>query len=256
MAATRSGSISQSTGISERAEDPSIQARLAQLDWDRILQDLWNDGCALTPAVLTPKECGELTGLYGDDSQFRSHIVMKRYRFGSGDYKYFAYPLPPIIQQLRESAYPPLAPIANAWHEALGIATRFPAALPEFLEVCAEHAQTRPTPLLLHYQAGDYNCLHQDVYGEIAFPLQLTCFLSRKDVDYTGGEFVLVEQQPRAQSRPEVIVPQQGQILIFTTRYRPAKGSRGFYRLNLRHGVSRVRSGTRFTLGLIFHDAA
>jgi len=243
MAVARSAGLSQSAVISENVEASSIQERLAQLDWDRLHEELWNNGCALTPAILTPDECGQLTGLYGDDRHFRSHIVMKRYRFGSGDYKYFAYPLPPIVQQLRESAYRWLATLANDWHKALGIPASFPATLAEFLKVCAEHGQTRPTPLLLHYEAGGYNCLHQDIYGEIAFPLQLTCFLSRKDKDYSGGELVLVEQQPRAQSRAEVISPEQGQILIFTTRYRPAKGSRGSYRVNLRHGVSRVRSG-------------
>jgi hypothetical protein len=181
---------------------------------------------------------------------------MARYRFGSGEYKYFAHPLPRIVSDLREHAYFPLASIANEWNEALGGEVRFPAHHPELVKLCAAHGQMKPTPLLLHYEAGDYNCLHQDLYGEVAFPLQLTCFLSRKDNDYTGGEFVLVEQQPRAQSKAEVIAPQQGQMLIFTTRYRPVKGTRGFYRVNVRHGVSRVRSGVRFTLGVIFHDAA
>jgi len=193
--------------------------------------------------------------MYGCAERFRSHIIMARYRFGRGDYKYFNYPLPETIQQLREATYPHLASVANEWNEALGLPERFPDQHPAFLAQCKKKHQTRPTPLLLHYEAGDFNCLHQDIYGAIAFPLQMTCFLSEPGADYEGGEFVLVEQQPRAQSKPEVIVPSQGECVIFTTRYRPVKGSRGYYRTNIRHGVSRVRRGTRYTLGVIFHDA-
>lgn len=179
---------------------------------------------------------------------------MSRYRFGRGDYKYFQYPLPPLVQELRESSYPQLACLANEWNEALEIPETFPLEHARFLSLCKQHGQTKATPLLLHYETGDFNCLHQDIYGETAFPLQMTCFLSQPEEDYEGGEFVLVEQQPRAQSKPEVIQPEKGQIVIFTTRYRPVKGSRGYYRTNLRHGVSRVRRGVRFTLGIIYHD--
>jgi hypothetical protein len=180
---------------------------------------------------------------------------MSRYRFGRGDYKYFNYPLPAIVQQLREHSYPHLVSLANEWNQNLSLAEVFPERHSSFLEICAKHVQTRPTPLLLHYESGDFNCLHQDVYGAIAFPLQLTCFLSQPGADYDGGEFVIVEQQPRAQSKAEVIIAQQGQVLIFATRYRPVKGSRGFYRATLRHGVSHLKRGVRFTLGVIFHDS-
>jgi hypothetical protein len=225
------------------------------LNWPAVLDSLSQQGFALTPPVLSPEECGELTAMYADEQFFRSHIVMSRYRFGKGDYKYFAYPLPPMIQALREYGYPPLASLANEWSEALGTGVSYPLELAPFLAQCKQRGQTRPTPLLLHYEAGDYNCLHQDLYGELAFPFQMACFLSRPGVDYSGGEFVMVEQQPRAQSRAHVITPDQGQMVIFTTRYRPVKGNRGYYRVNLRHGVSQVRSGVRYTLGIIFHDA-
>ena len=180
---------------------------------------------------------------------------MARYKFGEGDYKYFAAPLPPLVQALRIHAYPPLAAIANRWEAALGSATRHPPDLAALLALCRRRGQDKPTPLLLHYEAGGYNCLDQDLYGDVVFPLQLTCFLSRRDVDYTGGEFLLVEQRPRAQSRGEAITTEQGEVVIFTTRHRPAEGARGFYRATMRHGVSRVRSGSRYTLGVIFHDA-
>lgn len=232
-----------------------IGQRLAQLDWPSIQQALHNHGHALTPALLTGSDCDALHEMYASPEAFRSHIVMARYRFGRGDYKYFNYPLPEIVQELRELSYPHLVPVANAWNEQLGAAERFPASHAAFLAACKKAGQTRPTPLLLHYEAGDFNCLHQDLYGAVAFPLQLTCFLSRPGADYEGGEFVLVEQQPRAQSRARVIVAGQGQILIFATRYRPVKGSRGYYRTNLRHGVSEVKRGVRFTLGMIYHDA-
>jgi hypothetical protein len=186
---------------------------------------------------------------------FRSRIDMARYRFGQGDYKYFANPLPAIVQDLRTAFYPALAKLANSWMEYLGDDQHFPDSLEKFLAVCRKRGQTKPTPLLLHYETGGYNCLHQDLYGDVAFPLQLTCFLSEPGRDYTGGEFLLVEQRPRAQSKGEVITPRQGEIVIFTTRYRPSPGTRGYYRVNIRHGVSRVRSGMRYTLGVIFHDA-
>jgi uncharacterized protein len=233
----------------------SISERLAGIDWQALHGSLWEQGCAVGPAILTPAECSALIDMYSSESAFRSHIIMARYRFGRGDYKYFNYPLPQIVQQLREHSYPHLAPLANEWNKALGASEIFPQTHSAFLSLCKKRGQSRATPLLLHYEAGDFNCLHQDLYGAVAFPLQLTCFLSRRGVDYDGGEFVLVEQHPRAQSKPEVITPKQGQMVIFATRYRPVKGTRGYYRTNLRHGVSRVRRGTRFTLGVIYHDA-
>lgn len=193
--------------------------------------------------------------MYGCAERFRSHIIMARYRFGRGDYKYFTYPLPETGQQLREASYPHLASVANEWNEVLNVNQQFPESHSAFIAQCKKNGQTRPTPLLLHYEAGDFNCLHQDIYGAIAFPLQMTCFLSEPGNDYEGGEFVLVEQQPRAQSKVEVIAPKRGEIVIFTTRYRPVKGTRGYYRTNIRHGVSPIRRGVRFTLGIIFHDA-
>jgi hypothetical protein len=233
----------------------SLAGRIAALDWDEIERQLWEFGYAKTPPVLTPAECAELIALYPDDSRFRSRVDMARYRFGVGDYKYFAHPLPSLVAALRVSAYPHLAAIANRWSEALGAPAAYPDDLDGLLARCAAHGQTRPTPLLLHYEAGGYNCLHQDLYGEIVFPLQLTGFLSRRGVDYEGGDFLLVEQRPRAQSRGESIATEQGELVIFTTRERPARGARGWLRAAMRHGVSRVRSGTRYTLGVIFHDA-
>ncbi len=234
---------------------PDIRRRLERLDWAGIEKALDEWGYARTPPVLTLEECGELTGLYPDDRRFRSRIDMARYRFGLGDYKYFAEPLPPVVQALRTHAYPPLAAIANRWMAALGARERYPPDLAGFRALCRKHGQTKPTPLILHYEAGGYNCLHQDLYGELAFLLQLTCFLSRRGVDYTGGELLLVEQRPRAQSRGEVIAPVQGELVIFPTRHRPVAGARGYYRATVRHGVSRVTSGSRYALGVLFHDA-
>ena len=233
----------------------NIATRLQGLDWKTIEQALWNMGYAKTPAVLTADECEELISLYADQTRFRRRIDMERHRFGVGEYQYFAEPLPALVQGLRLSAYPPLAAIANGWMEALRQPQRYPPDLPSFLGRCQEHGQTKPTPLLLRYEIGGYNCLHQDLYGEIAFPLQLTCFLSRREIDYTGGEFLLVEQRPRAQSRGEAIATEQGEIIIFATRDRPAAGARGYHRLQMRHGVSRIRSGRRYALGIIFHNA-
>jgi hypothetical protein len=233
----------------------SLSQRIAKLDWSSLHNALWEFGYALTDSILTAQECAELIALYSSDKRFRSHIIMSRYRFGRGDYKYFNYPLPPLVQELRECSYPQLALLANEWNRVMGMAAEFPPRHSSFLATCKKHGQTRPTPLLLHYEAGDFNCLHQDIYGETAFPLQLTCFLNQPGQDYEGGEFVLVEQQPRAQSKAEVIRPEQGEIVIFATRYRPVKGTRGYYRTNLRHGVSRVRRGIRFTLGVIYHDS-
>jgi uncharacterized protein len=232
-----------------------VETRVQRLEWGAIARDLGERGWATTPPLLTAEECAGLVALYGDDARFRSRVDMARFRFGEGQYKYFAAPLPPLVAGLREQAYPPLAGIAGEWQAALGRATRYPPTLGGFLAQCARRGQRKPTPLLLRYEAGGYNCLHQDIYGEIAFPLQMTCLLSRPGEDFTGGEFLLVEQRPRAQSRAEVVPLAQGQIVIFTTRERPARGARGTYRVAARHGVSRVTSGLRYTLGVIFHDA-
>jgi hypothetical protein len=232
-----------------------IHDRLAELDWSAIERSLWEHGYAKTPPVLTASECAEMVALYGDDARFRSRVDMARYRFGVGEYKYFAAPLPPLVEALRVHAYPPLAAIANQWEVALDTAVLHPPTLAALLARCRKKGQTKPTPLLLHYETGGYNCLHQDLYGEVVFPLQLTCFLSRRGVDYEGGDFLLVEQRPRAQSKGESIATEQGEIVFFTTRYRPVEGARGYYRAAMRHGVSRLTRGERYTLGVIFHDA-
>ena len=235
---------------------PSIQKRIDGLDWAAAEESLSARGYAVTAPILTPEECANVISLYSDESRFRSHIVMERHRFGVGDYKYFSNPLPKMVTDLRVSAYPHLAKVANEWAAAFGEKKPpYPDELAAFLKICHKAGQTRPTPLVLHYEAGGYNCLHQDLYGEVAFPMQMVFFLGRPGRDWDGGEFLLVEQQPRAQSKAEVVAANQGQAIIFTTRYRPVKGSRGYYRVNLRHGVSRVHRGTRYTLGIIFHDA-
>ena len=225
------------------------------LDWSRIARELDEHGCALTGPLLTTKTCAQLIGSYDDDARFRSKIVMARHGFGQGEYKYFAAPLPQTIATLRARFYPPLAEIANRWNTSLGITTRFPDALDAFLARCHKAGQTRPTPLLLKYGPGDYNCLHQDLYGEHVFPLQLAILLSDSKRDFTGGEFVLTEQRPRRQSRVEVVPLRQGEGVIFPVHHRPVAGTRGTYRVTMRHGVSRLRSGHRMTLGIIFHDA-
>jgi hypothetical protein len=236
---------------------PTVSQRLDALPWTDFERSLWDRGFAETAPVLTQKECGSIVALYDDERRFRSRIDMARHRFGVGEYKYFADPLPDLVQQLRTRLYPPLARIANAWGEALGEARTepYPDTLDAFRARCAAAGQTRPTPLVLRYEAGGYNCLHQDVYGDVAFPLQAVVMLSDAETDYTGGEFLLVEQRPRAQSIGEALRPPQGAIVLFTTRTRPVRGTRGFYRANVRHGVSRLRSGTRYALGIIFHDA-
>jgi hypothetical protein len=232
-----------------------LSARIAQLDWDRILQSLDQRGYATTPALLTPAECAGLAALYNDRARFRSRVEMARFRFGAGEYKYFAAPLPPIVADLRESLYPRVVPIANQWVEKLRLGPLFPPTLDAFLALCRRHGQSRPTPLLLRYEAGGYNCLHQDLYGDIVFPLQFTLMLSRRGIDYQGGEFLLLEQRPRAQSRGEAITLEQGEAIVFATRYRPVKGSRNYYRVNVRHGISSLHAGGRYSLGIIFHDA-
>ncbi len=235
---------------------PSIPERIDAIDWRNAEESLSTRGYAVTPSILTPEECAEITALYQDDSRFRSQVIMERHRFGVGDYKYFANPLPAIVASLRTNAYPHLAKVANTWAKAFGESKApYPTDHATFLTLCHKTGQSKPTPLVLHYEAGGYNCLHQDLYGEIAFPLQMVFLLGQHGRDWDGGEFILVEQQPRAQSKAEVIAADQGQAIIFTTRYRPVKGSRGLYRVNLRHGVSRVHRGTRYTLGIIFHDA-
>jgi uncharacterized protein len=212
-------------------------------------------GSAVIEGLLTAAECERLAALYASDAPFRSRVVMGRHGFGRGEYKYFRYPLPERIAQLRRELYPRLAAVANRWNEAMGIEARFPGTLENFLKRCRAAGQRRPTPLLLQYGVDDYNCLHQDVYGEHVFPLQLTVLLSRPGRDFTGGEFVLTEQRPRMQSRAEVVPLNQGDAVVFAVRHRPVRGTRGVYRVNLRHGVSRVRSGNRHTAGIIFHDA-
>jgi hypothetical protein len=229
--------------------------KAAALDWPRIAAELDAHGCAVTGALLAPEACAKLIESYDDEPRFRSRIVMARHGFGQGEYKYFAAPLPATVAALRMSFYPPLAEIANRWNETLGNAAHFPATLDAFLARCHKAGQQRPTPLLLKYGPGDYNCLHQDLYGEHVFPLQLAILLSDPRRDFTGGEFVLTEQRPRRQSRVEVVPLRQGEGVIFPVHHRPMAGSRGSYRVTMRHGVSRLRSGHRMTLGIIFHDA-
>ena len=213
-------------------------------------------GYATTAALLTTEECRGLAALYDREEAFRSRVVMQRHAFGRGEYKYLQYPLPDVVEALRQAIYPHLAPIANRWRERLGEDGRFPPALDAYLAECHRAGQKRPTPLILKYEAGDYNCLHQDLYGDLVFPLQLTVLLSAPEDDFTGGEFLLVEQRPRAQSKGEVVPLRQGEAVIFPVHHRPVEGTRGPYRVTMRHGVSRLRSGRRFTLGIIFHDAA
>jgi hypothetical protein len=240
---------------SARAPVPSIEARLAALDWASAGTQLDADGCALIGPVLSPDECRALVATYGDDQRFRSRIIMARHGFGRGEYKYFDHPLPSLVGSLRTTLYSRLAGIANRWNEAMGVAVRYPDRHADFLERCHRAGQTKPTPLLLQYGEGDYNCLHQDVYGEHVFPLQVAILLSEPGTDFSGGEFVLTEQRPRMQSRAEVVPLRQGAGVIFPVHQRPVRGTRGVYRVNMRHGVSRVRSGHRHTLGVIFHDA-
>jgi hypothetical protein len=224
-------------------------------EWQTIGRDLDERGFAVLPGLIAPEACQALAGLY-EQPLFRSQIHMARHGFGRGEYKYFAYPLPDKVAELRTRLYPQLVPIANRWQERMGLDTRFPAAHDDFLKRCHAAGQTRPTPLVLQYGPDDYNCLHQDLYGEHVFPLQVAILLSRPEEDFTGGEFVLTEQRPRMQSVPSVVPLQQGDAVIFAVSQRPVEGTRGNYRVNMRHGVSRVRSGRRHTLGIIFHDAA
>ena len=232
-----------------------IAPRIAGIDAAQLTASLDERGYAMLPALLSPGECRALAALYADESAFRSRVVMQRHGFGRGEYKYLRYPLPAPVAALRHALYPLLALVANRWREALREAGRFPARLDEFLAECHAAGQTRPTPLILRYAAGDYNCLHQDLYGALVFPLQLTILLS-DPADFAGGEFLLVEQRPRMQSKGEVVPLRQGEAVVFAVNHRPVRGTRGFYRVNQRHGVSRLRAGERTTLGIIFHDAA
>jgi hypothetical protein len=241
--------------ILQSAPGPVVEERVLALNWQEMTSDLDAYGCAVAESVLTVKECQELAGMYHDDRLFRSRIVMARHGFGRGEYKYWAYPLPEIIRSLRAGLYARLAPVANRWNERMKIEVRYPGDHEQYLEQCHRAGQIRPTPLLLQYQEGDFNCLHQDVYGENVFPLQVAFLLSAPGKDFTGGEFVLTEQRPRMQSRAEVVALKQGDGVIFAVHHRPVEGARGVYRVTLRHGVSRLRSGHRSTLGIIFHDA-
>src|SRR5215475_11674712 len=234
----------------------SIQNRVSNVAWGEVGAQLSEAGFAFTGPLLSQIECESFIRLFSQENSFRSHIVMERYRFGKGDYKYFRYPLPDVVESLRTATYPHLAQIANEWVSKLGSKEKpFPLEHKEFLNRCHRAGQKQATPLILHYEAGDYNCLHQDLYGEVAFPLQLVVMLGQQGRDWEGGEFVLVENVPRAQSRAEVVTADQGHGIIFTTRYRRVEGARGSYRVSFRHGVSQIRSGTRYTLGIIYHDA-
>ena len=232
-----------------------IATRIGAIDWAQASRELDPQGCAVLKGLLAPDECRALAALYPDDRNFRSRVVMARHGFGRGEYKYFSYPLHQLIAELRPALYAQLHGIANRWNEAMGIDIRYPDSHDAFLKRCHAAGQTRPTPLLLQYGEGDYNCLHQDLYGEHVFPLQVAILLSEPGRDFAGGEFVLTEQRPRMQSRPEVVPLAQGDAVAFAVHVRPVQGTRGFYRVNLRHGVSRVRSGHRHTLGVVFHDA-
>ena len=232
-----------------------IENRVAAVDWTDRSAHLDGYGWAMMEKILTAEECREIAALYGDDRRFRSHIVMARHGFGRGEYKYFSYPLPDIVADLRATLYTRLVPIANRWNESMGIDVRYPDSHADFIERCHQAGQTRPTPLLLQYGVDDYNCLHQDLYGEHVFPFQVAFLLAEPEKDFTGGEFVLTEQRPRMQSRAEVVPLRQGDGVIFAVHHRPVSGTRGTYRVNLRHGVSRLRSGRRHTVGVIFHDA-
>jgi uncharacterized protein len=231
------------------------EARIAKYDWDALASELNVYGCAVIKQLLSPEQCRDIAGLYPHGEHFRSRIHMVRHGFGKGEYRYFKYPLPDLIGGLRTALYPRLAPIANEWNERMGIDRRYPRGHADFLKECHDAGQTRPTPLLLQYGAGDFNALHQDLYGDLAFPLQVAILLSEPDKDFSGGEFVLTEQRPRMQSRVEVVPMAQGDGVAFAVHNRPVQGTKGSYRVNLRHGVSRLRSGRRHTVGIIFHDA-
>lgn len=232
-----------------------LDSIISALQWPKIRESLWTLGYARLGQLLQPTQCQALRALYADHALFRSRIDMARFRFGRGEYQYFAYPLPPLVAELRQTLYCPLAETANEWMAALSLKANFPAELKTFLSQCHDRGQKRPTPLMLHYVAGDFNCLHQDLYGDIVFPFQVVFCLSQPEEEFTGGELLLVEQRPRAQSVGHAVKLNQGEAVVITTRYRPAKGTRGHYRTNFRHGVSPILSGERYTLGIVFHDA-
>jgi uncharacterized protein len=232
-----------------------LTQRVGAVDWDTASYELDQQGSAVLPGLLSAQECDALAALYARDALYRSRVVMARYGFGRGEYQYFSYPLPDLVHALRESLYAPLVPLANRWNEIMRIDTRYPPQHSAFVQRCHDAGQLRPTPLMLQYIKDDYNCLHQDLYGEHVFPLQVAILLSEPGVDFTGGEFVMTEQRPRMQSRAEVVPLTKGDAVVFAVHHRPVQGMRGSYRVNLRHGVSRLRSGKRHTLGIIFHDA-
>lgn len=240
----------------KRAGNSNMAETIGMLDWQHIAGELNAGGYAVIPRLLAPMDCRKLASLYANDNLFRSRIIMQQHGFGRGEYKYFRYPLPNMVGELRAALYPHLASIANCWHEQMRLLTRFPASHNEFVARCHSSGQKRPTPLLVQYVTDDHNCLHQDIYGDHVFPIQVAVLLAEPGRDFTGGEFVLTEQRPRMQSRAEVVPLTQGDAVVFTVQHRPVNGSRGSYRVNIRHGVSRVRSGLRHTLGIIFHDAA
>jgi uncharacterized protein len=233
----------------------SAETRVSQYDWETLSGDLNGYGCAVLEKLLSLGQCRQIAGLYPEEEHFRSHVHMARHGFGKGEYRYFKYPLPDLLSGLRRALYPHLAGIANDWNARMGIERRYPQRHAEFLKQCHDAGQTRPTPLLLQYVPGDFNCLHQDLYGDLAFPLQVAILLSEPGRDFAGGEFVLTEQRPRMQSRAEVVPLRQGDAVAFAVHNRPVQGTKGTYRVNLRHGVSRLRTGTRHTVGIIFHDA-
>ena len=241
--------------VARKMQASDVAARVDAVDWAQATAELDGQGCAVLKGLLAPADCRALAAMYADDSRFRSRVVMSRHGFGRGEYRYFAYPLPDPIAELRPALYTRLAGIANRWNERMGIDISYPATHDSFLKRCHDAGQVRPTPLLLQYEAGDYNCLHQDLYGEHVFPLQVAILLSQPGRDFSGGEFVLTEQRPRMQSRAEVVPIGQGDGVVFAVHHRPVQGTRGTYRVNLRHGVSRVRTGRRHTVGIIFHDA-
>jgi uncharacterized protein len=241
--------------MKNESAEASLSDRIQRLDWTQLASDLDTHGCAVAGPLLSADECAALAALYAADVPFRSRVIMARHGFGRGEYKYFSYPLPDTVAALRTALYPALAEIANRWNAAMNIETRYPDDHAEYLQRCHAAGQKRPTPLLLQYGPGDYNCLHQDLYGEHVFPLQATVLLSAPDRDFSGGEFVLTEQRPRMQSRVEVVPLTQGDVVTFPVHHRPVQGTRGIYRVNMRHGVSHLRAGRRHTLGIIFHDA-
>jgi uncharacterized protein len=237
------------------ADFEPLKPRLARYDWDAVAADLNSCGCAVLERLLAPNECQNAVALYAQDERFRSHVHMARHGFGKGEYKYFRYPLPPLLEALRPALYARVVSVANEWNKRMKVAARYPQQHADYLKLCHKAGQVRPTPLLLQYASGDFNCLHQDLYGELAFPLQFTILLSRPGADFSGGEFVLTEQRPRMQSRVEVVPLQQGDAVVFAVNSRPVQGAKSVYRVKMRHGVSRLRSGQRHTIGIIFHDA-